>query len=297
MDVTAERTGERGARTGPVLDGRALAVAVGVPVLAVAAVVGMDAWLGDRLGDVVVQHWDGSGRPDGWGDRGAFVATMATVTGLTGLGTALVAGFARVWTALRRALLAIGVWCSVVVGGAGVESLLVQRDGAEGVSPPSTWLALALVGLVAAALAWRAPRDLVPPVLASEPPAADLPRSTADGVPAHPIGLGGRLEVTDGVLVVRWLGGAAVRIPAAEVVGAEVTRLSPWDLGGWGLRTQGGGVHGFVGRGSTAVEVRRADGMRWLVTTPRADDVAGVLNAAADRHHARTPSGRGGPTS
>lgn len=273
-------------RRGPTVDGRAMVVALGIPVLAVAAVVGTDLWLGDRLGDVVAEHWGASGEPDAWGSRTGFVTMMAATTGLVSLACTLAAGFARVWTALRRSLLAIGVWVAVLTGGLGVVSLLVQRDGADGEVGWATIGLLALAGLVAAAGAWRVPRDLVPPVLASGPPDPGLPRSSADGVPAHPVGMGGRLEVDDDALVVRWFGGTALRIPVAEVTGAEPTRVNAWDFGGWGLRMQPGSrSYGYIGRGSEGVEVRRADGTRWVVTTPRAHEVAGVLNAAADRRH------------
>lgn len=274
-------------RRGPTIDGRAMAVALGAPALAVAAIVGTDLWLGDRLGDVVVHHWGPSGEPDAWGSRTGFVLTIVLTAGLVSLACTLTAGFARVWTALRRPLLATGTWVAVLTGGLGVISLLTQRDGARGDLGWSAFALLAVGGLGVAAVAWRVPRDLVPPVLATAPPSPDLPRSSADGVAAHPVGMGGRLEVTDATLVVRWLGGTALRIPVAEVAAAEPTRLSAGSFGGWGLRTQPGtGTYAFVGRGTTAVEVRRADGTRWLVTTPHAEDVAGVLNAAADRHHA-----------
>src|SRR5690606_10503001 len=64
-DVSDGRTAP-GADRGPRVDARATTVAVGVPLLVAAAVLGTDLWLGDRLGDTVAIHWDGAGRPDGY---------------------------------------------------------------------------------------------------------------------------------------------------------------------------------------------------------------------------------------
>lgn len=285
-DVSDGRTAP-GADRGPRVDARATTVAVGVPLLVAAAVLGTDLWLGDRLGDTVAIHWDGAGRPDGYGGRTGFVTAM-TVAG-TGVPIAvmLAACSARVWTALRRSLLGIGVWAAVVLGGLGVVCLVVQRDGAPGeIGGAAWWLMLAAVPL--GVLAACVPRDLAPPVLATSRPPADRPRSTARAVEAHPIGLGARLAVTDDVLTVRWLGSTPVRIPVAEVEEARVARPTGWEWGGWGLRHQPGtNRYGFIGSGRAAVELHRADGTLWTVTTSRAEEVAGVVNAIADRQPGR----------
>lgn len=281
-DASAARGAGASARVSTI-DGRAMAVAVGVPLLAAAAILGVNAWLGDRLGGEIAVHWDGSGQPDGWGSRAGHVTTTVLVGALVPFAVMVAAGSARTWTALRRGLLGVGTWMAVLVGWLGVETLLAQADGAAGeISSATVWIGLAGVplGLVAA----RVPRDLVPPVLATDPPPAHLPRSAADGVPAHRIGRVATLAVADDVLTVQWWRWTVLRIPVTEVTGAHVMVTSAWDWGGWGLRHQPGtDRYAYLGSGREGVELHRADGTRWLVTTPRADEVAGVVNAIADQ--------------
>lgn len=279
----AAGTTEATARRGPRVDARATTVAVGVPLLVAAAVLGTDAWLGDRLPGTVAVHWGPAGVPDGWGGRTGFVTTIALVGALVPLALMAAACSARVWTALRKALVGLGVWTALFVGGLGVVSLVVQRDGAPGaIGATPWWLMVAAVPF--GVLAARVPRDLVPPVLATGRPPADLPRSAADGVPDHPVGLGARLAVADDVVTVTWLRTTPIRIPVAEVDEARVARTTTWDWGGWGLRHHPGTHrYAFIGSGREAVELHRADGTVWLVTTPRAEEVAGVVNAIADR--------------
>lgn len=272
-------------RPGPTVDSRAMAVAVTVPLLAAATVLGTNAWLGDRLGDVIVTHWGSGGVPDGYSGRTGFVVMMVLLGAALPFAIMVAGGRARVMTALRRSLLGVGTWLAVFTSGLGTLCLVVQRDGAQGViGAAPEWMMLGAVPLgVVAALV---PRDLVPPVPATTPPAPHLPRSPADGVPVHAVGRGSTLVVADGVLTVRLWWWTPVRIPVVEVTEAHVAQISAWDWGGWGLRFQPGtNRYAYVAAGRDAVELHKADGTRWLLTTPRAEEVAGVVNGIADRQH------------
>lgn len=268
----------------PGLDRRATAVAVGVPLLAGALVLGADALWDDRLATVIATHWGASGEPDGFGSRTGFVLGITAMTVLVPLAIGAAACSAAVWTALRRSLLGCAVWTAVFLAWVAVGSLAVQLDGAPGRIGPVQMVAPALAGLAAGVLAARAPRELRVPVPAVGRPPAHLPRSGTTSVEPHPVGFGGRVAVDEGDLLVRWLGAQALRVDLAEVDRAEVVTVSGWDFGGWGLRMAvGERRYAFVGRGGPAVELHRADGTRWAVTTPRAEEVAGAVNTAADR--------------
>jgi len=68
-----------------------------------------------------------------------------------------------------------------------------------------------------------------------------------------------------------------------EVVGAHVTTVNPLaDFGGWGLRAAGRGRYAVATASGPAVRIETACGDVLTVTTDRADDAAGLLNALAD---------------
>ncbi len=89
-------------------------------------------------------------------------------------------------------------------------------------------------------------------------------------------------------LTVRAAGLALLHVPVEQIIAVRpidhVDAL--WEFGGWGLRVDVHGRTGVVSRSGPAVEVERADGSKVVVTLPEAELAAGVLNAAADRHHA-----------
>ncbi len=84
---------------------------------------------------------------------------------------------------------------------------------------------------------------------------------------------------TRGVAAVGALGFPAIRVPLAEVAGAEVIAVAPiGDFGGVGLRF-GRGVTAVATRGGEALEVTRTDGRRLVLTVDDAATAAGVLQA------------------
>ncbi|GAA4485096.1 hypothetical protein GCM10023094_39520 [Rhodococcus olei] len=79
------------------------------------------------------------------------------------------------------------------------------------------------------------------------------------------------------------MGMCAVGYDIDELEGARVTEIAPFrDFGGWGLRTKGRGNYGIVTATGPAVVVTAANGQRLTVTTDRAEEMAGALNALAD---------------
>ena len=93
-----------------------------------------------------------------------------------------------------------------------------------------------------------------------------------------------RVEVDATGLRAYGFGLKAFDIDIDEVVKAEVTQISPFrHFGGWGLRATGKKRYGIVTRTGPAVVVTTASGHTFTVTTDRAKEVAGLLNAAADR--------------
>lgn len=273
---------------GPVLDAPAFVVALAGPLLAAVAVVAASAAWADELPARLVSHWGPSG-PDAYDDRSTLTTVMAVVAALVPAAAGLPAGFARVWTPLRRSLLGFGTGLAVILGGLGVITLAVQRGGAAG-SPIGWPLVVVLAGgILTGVLARRVPRDRRPVVLATRPPDPALPRGAAVTVPEHPIGGGAHLRVTADAVVVRRYRWEPVRVPIAEVTAARARTVSPLgEFGGWGLRmAPGGRRYGFLSRAGAAVELAKADGTTWVITTPRAEEVAGAVNAAADRRLAR----------
>lgn len=81
---------------------------------------------------------------------------------------------------------------------------------------------------------------------------------------------------------VRWLD-----VPIAEIAQADVEPdlHGFWEFGGVGLRRDVQGRTGVVGRRGPALRVTLGDASQVLVTLEDAETAAGLLNAAADRHH------------
>ncbi|MFE7418410.1 DUF1648 domain-containing protein [Rhodococcus sp. NPDC057529] len=86
-----------------------------------------------------------------------------------------------------------------------------------------------------------------------------------------------------GIRVVN-MGMTALQYGIEEIEGARVDVIKPFDdFGGWGLRVKGRRNYGVVTRTGPAVIVTTACGDRLTVTSARAEDMAGALNAFADR--------------
>jgi hypothetical protein len=86
-----------------------------------------------------------------------------------------------------------------------------------------------------------------------------------------------------GIRVVN-MGMTALRYGVEEIEGARVDLIKPFDdFGGWGLRVKGRRNYGVVTKTGPAVIVATACGDRLTVTSARAEEMAGVLNTAADR--------------
>ena len=86
-----------------------------------------------------------------------------------------------------------------------------------------------------------------------------------------------------GIRVVN-MGMTALQYGIDEIEGARVDVIKPFDdFGGWGLKVKGRRNYGVVTRTGPAVIVTTACGDRLTVTSARAEDMAGALNAFADR--------------
>ncbi|MEU2003758.1 DUF1648 domain-containing protein [Rhodococcus sp. NPDC019627] len=87
----------------------------------------------------------------------------------------------------------------------------------------------------------------------------------------------------DGIRVIN-MGMTALDYRIDEIEGARVDVVKPFDdFGGWGLKVKGPRNYGVVTRTGPAVIVTTACGDRLTITTAEAEDMAGVLNAFADR--------------
>ncbi|MGW5144920.1 DUF1648 domain-containing protein [Rhodococcus koreensis] len=76
----------------------------------------------------------------------------------------------------------------------------------------------------------------------------------------------------------------ALQYGIEEIEGARVDVIRPFDdFGGWGLKVKGRRNYGVVTRTGPAVIVTTACGDRLTVTSARAEEMAGALNAFADR--------------
>jgi hypothetical protein len=86
-----------------------------------------------------------------------------------------------------------------------------------------------------------------------------------------------------GIRVVN-MGMTALQYGIEEIEGARVDVIAPFDdFGGWGLKVKGRRNYGVVTRTGPAVIVTTACGDRLTVTSARAEEMAGALNAFADR--------------
>jgi len=97
----------------------------------------------------------------------------------------------------------------------------------------------------------------------------------------------------DGLRVRSVLGWPHFHIPLDEVAEAAVVRLNAFtDFGGWGVRLGRGGRFGVVLRSGPALQVRRGDGMLFVVTLDRPEEAAALLNSLAERARSVRPGGR-----
>ena len=93
-----------------------------------------------------------------------------------------------------------------------------------------------------------------------------------------------RVVVDEAGLRVFNMGMCAVGYGVDELEGAKVTEIAPFrDFGGWGLRVKGRGNYGVVTETGPALVFTAANGQRLTVTSDRAEEMAGALNALADR--------------
>ncbi len=73
-------------------------------------------------------------------------------------------------------------------------------------------------------------------------------------------------------------------VALSEVAESSVVEVHPMkDFGGWGLRGNFKGQFGVIQRAGEALEVRRGDGSKFVVTVDEADVAAALLNTLADR--------------
>jgi hypothetical protein len=103
--------------------------------------------------------------------------------------------------------------------------------------------------------------------------------------------LGWRVRVDrTGLVLTAVLGWPRYRVPADEIVRADVVQVSPFaDFGGWGIRVGVHGVLGFVTRTGEAIEVERTGKRRVVVTVDDAARGAALLNTVAERSRAGQP--------
>lgn len=80
------------------------------------------------------------------------------------------------------------------------------------------------------------------------------------------------------------LGWPRTQVPATEIVGVEVTDVSPFrEFGGWGVRVGRGGEVGWVLRAGEGIRVQRTGGRDLVVTVPDAATGAALLGTLAER--------------
>ncbi|MFD4369268.1 DUF1648 domain-containing protein [Rhodococcus sp. NPDC058521] len=86
-----------------------------------------------------------------------------------------------------------------------------------------------------------------------------------------------------GIRVVN-MGMTSIAYGIDEVEGVRVDEIKPFDdFGGWGLKTKGPRNYGVVTRSGPALILTTACGDRLTVTSPKAEEMAGVLNSLADQ--------------
>ncbi|MFD1812372.1 DUF1648 domain-containing protein [Rhodococcus gannanensis] len=92
-----------------------------------------------------------------------------------------------------------------------------------------------------------------------------------------------RVVLDESGLRVYNMGMCAIGYGVDELAGASVTEVAPFkDWGGWGLRVNGRGNYGVVTETGPALVFEAANGQRLTITTDRATEMAGALNALAD---------------
>ncbi|MFC4603855.1 DUF1648 domain-containing protein [Rhodococcus kronopolitis] len=93
-----------------------------------------------------------------------------------------------------------------------------------------------------------------------------------------------RVTVDETGLRVRNMGMTTMAYGVEELIGARVDEVKPFrDFGGWGLRVKGRGNYAVATRSGPAVVFTAANGQRLTVTSARAAEMAGALNALADK--------------
>jgi hypothetical protein len=91
----------------------------------------------------------------------------------------------------------------------------------------------------------------------------------------------------DGLRVRSIAGWPRFHVPLDQVAEAEAIEVSPFrEFGGWGLRGDLKGRFGVILRTGAAIEVRRGDGSRFIVTVDGADQAAALMNSLVDRARA-----------
>ncbi|MFC9786718.1 DUF1648 domain-containing protein [Rhodococcus sp. NPDC127528] len=92
-----------------------------------------------------------------------------------------------------------------------------------------------------------------------------------------------RVTVDENGIRIYNMGMCALDYRVDEIVGAKVDEVNPFkDFGGWGLRIKGRGNYGLVTDTGPALMLTAANGQRLTVSTDRAEQMAGALNALAD---------------
>ncbi|NLE81021.1 MAG: DUF1648 domain-containing protein [Rhodococcus sp.] len=92
-----------------------------------------------------------------------------------------------------------------------------------------------------------------------------------------------RVIVDDTGIRVLNMGMTSVSYGIEEIEGVRVAEVKPFaDFGGWGLKVKGPRNYGVVTRTGPALILSTASGDRLTVTSPKAEEMAGVLNSLAD---------------
>lgn len=92
-----------------------------------------------------------------------------------------------------------------------------------------------------------------------------------------------RVVVDDTGIRVLNMGMTSVSYGIEEIEGVRVDEVKPFaDFGGWGLKVKGPRNYGVVTRTGPALILTTACGDRLTVTSPKAEEMAGVLNSLAD---------------
>lgn len=92
-----------------------------------------------------------------------------------------------------------------------------------------------------------------------------------------------RIDVDGSGIKARIGGLLAFDLATSEIEKAEVTQVSGWDYGGYGLRTRGKKQYALVFQRGPAVAITTGGGYTFTITTEDAEHIAGILNSAADQ--------------